>query len=262
MPVLVGTSGWQYADWRGRYYPAGVPQTRWFEHLMLDFVTVELNVSFYRLPRREVFEGWRARSPADAVITVKASRYLTHIRRLREPAEPVARLMDRANGLGAKLGPVLLQLPPDLKADPAALEETLGCFPDGVRLAVEPRHPSWWTDDVRRVLTERGAALCWADRKARPVTPLWRTTDWGYLRLHEGAAQVWPFYGRRSLLTWAERVASAYADHEDVFVYFNNDPGCAAVDNAITFGREVKRLGRTATRVPADRPAVAYRNPS
>jgi len=192
---------------------------------------------------------------------VKASRYLTHIRRLREPAEPVARLMDRANGLGAKLGPVLLQLPPDLKADPAALEETLGCFPDGVRLAVEPRHPSWWTDDVRRVLTERGAALCWADRKARPVTPLWRTTDWGYLRLHEGAAQVWPFYGRRSLLTWAERVASAYADREDVFVYFNNDPGCAAVDNAITFGREVRRLGRSASRVPPERPHVAYDRP-
>lgn len=261
MPVLVGTSGWQYADWRGRYYPAGVPQTRWFEHVMRDFVTVELNVSFYRLPPREVFEGWRARSPADAVITVKASRYLTHIRRLREPAEPVARLMDRAARLGAKLGPVLLQLPPDMRADPAALAETLDCFPAGVRLAVEPRHPSWWTDDVRRVLTERGAALCWADRKG-PVTPLWRTADWGYLRLHEGRAAVWPFYGRRSLVTWAERIASAYADAQDFFVYFNNDPGCAAVDNAITFGREVGRLGRTATRVPADRPHVGYGNPS
>ncbi len=227
--------------------------------MLADFVTVELNVSFYRLPRREVFAGWRSRSPEDAVITVKASRYLTHIRRLREPAEPVARLMDRASALGPKLGPVLLQLPPDLRADPAALAETLGCFPPTVRLAVEPRHPSWWSDDVRRVLTERGAALCWADRKAAPVTPLWRTADWGYLRLHEGKARVRPFYGRRSLVTWAERIASAYADTEDFFVYFNNDPGCAAVDNAITFAHEVRRLGRTATRVPVERPATVYR---
>jgi uncharacterized protein YecE (DUF72 family) len=260
MPVLVGTSGWQYADWRRRYYPAGVPQTRWFEQLLGDFATVELNVSFYRLPKREVFEGWRARSPADAVITVKASRYLTHVRRLREPAEPVGRLMDRAAGLGAKLGPVLLQLPPDLQADSTALAETLASFPAGVRVAVEPRHPSWWSDDIRRVLTEHGAALCWADRRGRPVTPPWRTADWGYLRLHEGRAAVWPFYGRRALATWAERIAAAYADAEDVFVYFNNDPGCAAVDNAITFAREVGRLARTATRVPAERPVTAYRS--
>lgn len=260
MPVLVGTSGWQYADWRRRYYPDRLPQTRWFEYLLGDFATVELNVSFYRLPRREVFAGWRSRSPADAVITVKASRYLTHIRRLREPAEPVRRLLDAAGGLGEKLGPVLLQLPPDLRADPAALEETLACFPAGVRVAVEPRHASWWTEDVRRLLTDRGAALCWADRKARPVTPLWRTADWGYLRLHEGAARLRPFYGRRSLLTWAERIASAYADGEDVFVYFNNDPGCAAVDNAITLAAEVRRLGRSATRVPAERPLTAYRS--
>jgi uncharacterized protein YecE (DUF72 family) len=128
-------------------------------------------------------------------------------------------------------------------------------------VAVEPRHPSWWNDDVRRVLSEHGAALVWSDRKARPVSPLWRTTGWGYLRLHEGAARVWPFYGRRSLVTWAERITATYADDDDVYVYFNNDPNCAAVDNAVTLARELRRIGRSVTRVPADRPDVGYARP-
>jgi len=254
LTVFVGTSGWQYADWREAYYPPGLPASRWFEHLLADFRTVELNVTFYRLPPRTTFEGWRRRSPADAIIAVKASRYLTHVRRLRDPEEPVARLMDRATALGDRLGPVLMQLPPNLPAEPGRLEAALRCFPRGVRLAVEPRHSSWFSDDVRRLLTDLGAALVWADRRSRPVTPLWRTASWGYLRLHEGRAQPWPWYGRRALASWAERICATYADNEDVLVYFNNDPGCAAVDNAITFAGELARRGRSVSRVPAERP--------
>lgn len=257
MPVLIGTSGWQYADWREPFY-RGVPQRRWFEHYLENFQTVELNVTFYRLPKPEVFVGWFNRSPDDTVITVKASRYLTHIKRLRDPGPSVRMLMDRITPLGPKLGPILIQLPPNLHADPAALAETLAAFPRTTRLAVEPRHASWWTDDVRRVLADRDAALVWADRKGRPVSPLWRTASWGYLRLHEGAARIWPFYGRRSLVTWSERIASAYDDNDDVFAYFNNDPNCAAVDNAVTFARQLQRLGRTTSRVPAERPRTIY----
>jgi uncharacterized protein YecE (DUF72 family) len=257
VPVLIGTSGWQYADWREPFY-AGIPTRRWFEHLLDNFATVELNVTFYRLPKREVFEGWHTRSPADAVITVKASRYLTHIKRLREPDRSVAMLMERVEPLRAKLGPILLQLPPDLRADPTALAATLDAFPRGTRLAVEPRHASWWADEVRDVLTHRNAALVWADRKGRPISPLWRTADWGYLRLHEGATKIWPFYGRRSLASWAERITSSYDETDDVFVYFNNDPHCAAVDNAVTFAAELQRLGRMTTRVPAERPRTIY----
>jgi uncharacterized protein YecE (DUF72 family) len=257
VPVLIGTSGWQYADWREPFF-AGVPQKRWFEFVMDNFATVELNVTFYRLPKREVFAGWHARSPADAVITVKASRYLTHIKRLRDPHKSVAMLMERVEPLGSKLGPILVQLPPDLRVDVAALADTLDAFPKGTRLAVEPRHTTWWTEEVRSVLTERNASLVWADRKGRPVTPLWRTADWGYLRLHEGATRVWPFYGRRSLATWAERIAQTYDDRADMFVYFNNDPNCAAVDNAVTFAGELQRLGRTTTRVPSERPQTIY----
>jgi uncharacterized protein YecE (DUF72 family) len=257
VPVLIGTSGWQYADWREPFYQ-GIPQRRWFEHVMENFQTVELNVTFYRLPKQEVFAGWHARSPADAVITVKASRYLTHIKRLRDPGRSVQMLMERIEPLGRKLGPVLIQLPPDMRVDATALAETMSAFPPAVRLAVEPRHESWWNDDVQALLRERDAALVWADRKGRPLAPLWRTASFGYLRLHEGAARIWPFYGRRSLMTWAERIASAYADPEDFFVYFNNDPHCAAVDNAVTFAHELQRLGRATTRVPAERPPTIY----
>ncbi|MFB4315519.1 DUF72 domain-containing protein [Actinomadura sp. 21ATH] len=235
MPVLVGTSGWQYADWRGVLYPEGLPQRLWLERYAESFATVENNGAFYRLPRRETFESWRERTPDGFVMAVKASRFLTHIRRLKEPAEPVERLMNVARGLGAKLGPVLLQLPPTLQADPARLDACLALFPPDVRVAVEPRHPSWWTDETRAVLERHAAALCWADRRGRPVTPLWRTADWTYLRFHEGAARPWPHYGPRALATWAGRVGT------DGYVYFNNDPGGAAVRNALRFTRAYAR---------------------
>ncbi|MER7518794.1 DUF72 domain-containing protein [Streptomyces sp. NPDC126499] len=245
MTVFVGTSGWQYRDWRGVLYPEGVPQRRWLEEYARHFAAVENNNAFYRLPERHTFAEWRERTPDGFVMAVKASRYLTHIKRLKEPAEPVARLMDRAEGLGERLGPVLLQLPPTLKADAGLLDAVLGCFPARVRVAVEPRHPSWWTEEIRGVLSGHGATLCWADRGSRPVTPLWRTADWGYLRLHEGRARPHPSYGRQALAAWAGRLADTWPEGEDVYVFFNNDPGGAAVRNAVTFTGLIQARGRT-----------------
>ncbi|SEH00120.1 Uncharacterized conserved protein YecE, DUF72 family [Nonomuraea solani] len=233
MTWLAGTSGWQYKDWRDVLYPAGVPQRLWLETYAAEFGTVESNNAFYRLPSRDTFAAWRERTPDGFVMAVKASRYLTHIKRLSEPEEPVRRLMDAAAGLGDKLGPILLQLPPTLQADAAALGRCLDCFPGDVRVAVEPRHDSWWTGDIERLLRDRGAALCWADRRSRPVTPLWRTADWGYVRLHEGRAGM--EYGDTALRTWAGRVHEA--GWRDAYVYFNNDPGGAAVRNARRFAR-------------------------
>jgi uncharacterized protein YecE (DUF72 family) len=146
----------------------------------------------------------------------------------------VARLLAAAGGLGGKLGPVLLQLPPTLAADPALLDGCLRCFPAGVRVAVEFRHPSWWADATREILIARGAALCWADRRGRPASPLWRTAGFAYVRLHEGTAHPRPSYGPRALRTWAGRVRDALAEG-DAYVYFNNDPGGAAVRNARSF---------------------------
>jgi uncharacterized protein YecE (DUF72 family) len=237
MVTLVGTSGWQYKDWRGPLYPEGCPQRLWLETFAQTFPTVESNNAFYRLPSPESFGKWRDRTPDGFVMAVKASRFLTHIKRLADPEEPVERLMSAARELKDKLGPILLQLPPTLKADPGKLARCLDCFPKDVRVAVEPRHDSWWTDEVREILQARDAALCWADRLGRPLGPLWRTAPWGYVRLHEGRATPWPSYGEASLKTWAGRVRDA--GWRDAYVYFNNDPGGAAVRNAIRFARLV-----------------------
>jgi uncharacterized protein YecE (DUF72 family) len=237
----VGTSGWSYQSWRNRFYPPGLPPGAWYDHVLSVLDTVEVNASFYRLPKPGVFASWGARTPAGARIAVKASRYLTHVRRLRDPAEPVARLMSRASELGPALGPILVQLPPDLPADLGLLAGTLRCFPPRVRVAVEPRHPSWWSADCRALLESAGAALVWADRRSRPVTPLWRTADFGYLRLHEGAARAWPHYGEAALHSWAGRLAAAFPEPADVFVYFNNDPEAAAPADALRLRAIVDR---------------------
>ncbi len=256
MPLLIGTSGWQYQHWRGALYPPEVPQRRWLECYASQYATVENDGTFYRLPPRETFAGWHARTPGDFVMAVKASRYLTHIRRLADPAGPVGRLLDAASGLGAKLGPVLLQLPPTLAADDARLAACLAEFAKaGVRVAVEPRHASWWTDQVRRTLTHHDAALCWADQLGRPVTPLWRTAGWGYLRLHQGTAHPWPRYGRRALSSWLDRLAAAWPGDAPVYVYFNNDQGGAAVADSVVFAELARRAGQEVSRTPAGGPA-------
>lgn len=227
----VGTSGWQYRDWRGegRLYPPGLAQRFWLRHYAERFPVVEVNNAFYRLPERDTFRRWHDETPDGFVFAVKMSRYLTHIKRLKEPAEPVGRFFERATALGSKLGPVLLQLPPTLKKDVDALAETLRQFPAGARVAVEPRHDSWWDDEVKALLEEHDAALAWADRRGRPVTPLWTTASFGYLRLHEGRAEPRPRYGRAALTSWVERVGR---ENVPSYVFFNNDPGGAAVTDA------------------------------
>jgi uncharacterized protein YecE (DUF72 family) len=247
--LLIGTSGWQYRDWRPGLYPAKLPQRLWLEHYAERFAVVEINNAFYRLPERDTFRQWHDRSPDDFVFAVKMSRYLTHVKRLKEPAEPVARFLGRAEALGPKLGPVLLQLPPTLKVDVGALDKTLAEFPSSVRVAVEPRHETWWIDEVKELLRSYGAALCWADRKGRPVTPLWRTADFGYLRMHEGRAKPWPRYGRTSLTTWARRVTGEDQAVRN-YVFFNNDPGGAAVTDATVMAAIARRAGECVTRTP------------
>jgi uncharacterized protein YecE (DUF72 family) len=251
MTLWIGTSGWQYRDWRGPFYPPGLPTSSWLPRYAEDFATAELNASFYRLPARATFAAWRERTPPGFLMAVKASRYLTHIRRLRDPAEPVARLMDRATALGDRLGPVLVQLPPTLQADPGLLAATLAQFPAGVRVAVEPRHASWWTDDTRRVLERAGAALCLADRDAAWITPRWRTADWGYVRLHWGAGTPAPCYPRAVLAERLEELAATWGPAEDVVVYFNNDPLACALRDARELGLLAAARGLPATRVPA-----------
>jgi uncharacterized protein YecE (DUF72 family) len=250
--VYVGTSGWHYRDWRRAYYPHGLTQAAWLEWYARGFATVESDNAFYRLPERRVFADWAERTPDDFVMAVKVSRYLTHIKRLRDPSEPVGRFLDRVGGLGPKLGPVLLQLPPTLQADVQALAAVLALFPADVRVAIEFRHASWFVPPVRALLERHGAALCLADRRG-VRTPIWRTTDWTYLRLHEGRAHPSPCYGRAALRGWADRLAGEWGPEEDVFVYFNNDPRACAPRDAARFGLAVARRGLRPSRVPSVR---------
>ncbi len=249
MPVRIGTSGWQYRHWRERFYPRGLAQSGWLDFYVRHFDTVELNVTFYRQPRPSVFEAWARRVPDGFLFAVKASRYLTHVRRLERPRASVDYLLDGATRLGDRLGPILLQLPPDMPAAPDRLAATLDAFPAGVRLAVEPRHASWFHDEVRAVLAARDAALCWGDRRG-PLTPAWRTADWGYVRFHEGGAQPRPCYGTTALATWAGRVRETWPADADVFAYFNNDPAACAIRDAAVFGRLVARRQLRPTRTP------------
>jgi uncharacterized protein YecE (DUF72 family) len=249
VPLIIGTSGWQYRHWRAKFYPGGVAQRRWLEFYAERFATVESNAAFYRLPEAQTFAAWAERTPPDFVMAVKASRYLTHVLRLTEPERPVEFLVERARRLGGKLGPVLLQLPPNLEADVGRLRATLDAFPRDMRVAVEFRHASWFTDEVERLLHDRAVALCLADRR-RPVTSLWRTTDWGYVRFHGGRARPAGCYSRDALATWTDRLAAIWQATEDVYAYFNNDHFACALRDAQVLAKLAADAGLRPTRVP------------
>lgn len=248
MPLYIGTSGWQYKHWLGRFYPRDPRPNDDLRFYAQRFQTVEINVSFYRLPEADTFAAWERRAPADFIFAVKASRYLTHLKRLIDPEEPVERLMSRACRLGLKLGPVLLQLPPDLTCEPDRLRRTLAAFGGAVRVAVEFRHESWFTDGIRDLLAAHNAALCLADRRAELLTPAWRTADWGYIRFHGGLAVPEPCYGPATMADRARLTADLWGPDVPVFAYFNNDPeGCALID-AYYFAEAAHRTGLHPTR--------------
>jgi uncharacterized protein YecE (DUF72 family) len=210
-----------------------------------------VNNTFYRLPEPETFADWRRRTPADFVFVLKASRYLTHIKRLQDPGPASSRFLQHARRLGNKLGPILLELPPNLRAEPERLDDTLRQFRD-LKVAVEFRHDSWYSEEVRQVLTAHGAALCLADRGSAQLGPLWKTADWTYLRMHEGRASPHPCYGSSSLRGWAGRLAQNWSDGDAIFVFFNNDSRACAPRDAARFASAASKAGLTASRVPQE----------
>ena len=250
MTVRIGCSGFLYEHWRGRFYPPSArgAELEWYAR---SFDTVELNVTFYRMPSAATFRSWATRVPDDFVFAVKASRYLTHVKRLHDVRDSVAYLIDRVAELGSHLGPILLQLPPDLQLDLDGLVETLEAFPASVQLALEPRHASWFVDDVRDLLESRQVALCLADRRG-PLTPLWETADWAYVRFHGGRARPASCYGEQALARWADRLGGMPAARAGSYIYFNNDfHGCALRD-AARFGIDLRERGFEVSRVPPE----------
>jgi uncharacterized protein YecE (DUF72 family) len=228
--IHVGTSGWQYKDWRGVLYEDGLPQDRWLERYAQVFSVVEVNNSFYRLPERTTFEGWRRRTPEGFTFVVKASRYLTHVKRLKDAEDGVKLLWERATGLGGKLGPVLFQLPPRFPADVPRLHAFVSWLPATMRAAFEFRDPSWIGDEVFALLDDAGCAFVLADRPGLRG-PLVVTGGWSYIRFHQGT-RVGPGYRRDKLRRWADRIAALPT--RDVWAFFNNDHGGAAVRDALS----------------------------
>jgi uncharacterized protein YecE (DUF72 family) len=221
-PVFrVGCSGWQYKHWKDDFYPPGLRQHEWLEYYARQFDTVEVNNSFYRLPPEGVFESWRARTPARFLFAVKASRFLTHMKKLKDPEEPVERLFSRAMELRSKLGPVLYQLPKQLPRNIDRLAAFLEILPPRVKHAIEFREPSWYDDQVMRLLHSHNVALCLHDMPGS-ATPRVATARFTYVRFHGATGRYDGSYALDALEDWAEWLT---ANNTPAFVYFNNDMG-------------------------------------
>jgi uncharacterized protein YecE (DUF72 family) len=221
--LRIGCSGWIYRSWKDDFYPPGCPQRRWLEHYATQFDTVEVNSTFYRLPKREAVAAWVQRTPEDFVFTVKASRYLTHVKRLRDMDTGVEKFWERIEPLvrSPKMGPVLWQLPPNFHRDDDRLGAALWQLPPG-RHAFEFRHPSWFAPEVLALLREHRVALTIAHHPERPWQLQELTTDFTIVRLHYGRRGRRGNYSETELREWAGRIA-AWRQEADVFVYLNND---------------------------------------
>jgi uncharacterized protein YecE (DUF72 family) len=229
--IRVGCSGWQYRDWRGRFYPTGLPTNRWLEFYAERFDTVELNASFYRLQAAATFRAWGRRVPNGFVMAVKASRYLTHTKRLRDPGEPLARLWSRADALGPHLGPVLYQLPPRWDFDAGRLTSFLEAIPAGRPQAIEFRDRSWDTGEAHELLIRAGVALCLHDMPGSKPDPA-PVGPFVYLRFHGAGQRYGGRYAGETLRAWAERLQAWREQGLSSWVYFNNDIGGAAPKDA------------------------------
>jgi uncharacterized protein YecE (DUF72 family) len=231
--VHVGCSGWNYAHWRERVYPKGVPQSRWLEHYASLLNTVEVNATFYRLPRREAVARWVEQTPPGFVFAVKASRYLTHLRRLTDLGGGIERFYERIEPLvrSPKLGPVLWQLPANFHRDDQRLANALEALPSG-RHCFEFRHESWFAPEVYELLRAGGAALVIGDDPRRPFQTHELTAGWTYVRFHRGRRGRNGNYSQSELEEWRNRIA-AWRSRVEVFAYFNNDWEGYAVKNAL-----------------------------
>jgi uncharacterized protein YecE (DUF72 family) len=232
--LRIGCSGWNYSHWRDRVYPKGLPTRRWLEHYSELFDTVEVNSTFHRLPKRTAVAGWVDETPTGFLFAVKSSRYLTHIRRLTDLDQGIARFYERIEPLveSPKLGPVLWQLPGNFRRDDDRLAAALAALPPG-RHCFEFRHESWFAADVYALLREHSVALVIGDHPARPFQSRELTAGWTFIRFHHGTRGRNGNYSHRELEEWAEQIRR-WRKRIDVFAYFNNDWEGFAVKNGQT----------------------------
>jgi uncharacterized protein YecE (DUF72 family) len=239
-PVRIGCSGWMYDSWRGRLYPEGLGKQRWLERYAEVFDTVEVNSTFYRLASRDAVARWLEQTPPDFVFAAKASRYLTHVRRLQDIEQGIERYYERIEPLveSGKLGPVVWQFPANFRRDDGRLAAALPLLPPG-RHCFEFRHESWFAPPVYDLLREHGAALVIADHPRWPFQARELTTDWTLVRLHHGHRGRRGRYSETELDEWARRI-TGWRRRAEVLVYFNNDWEGFAVDNALSLRRRLR----------------------
>ena len=244
--IHIGTSGWHYKHWIGRYYPKDIKPANMLAHYLRDFDTVELNNTFYRLPLESAFDSWRKATPPDFVFAVKGSRFLTHMIKLKDPERGLVNFIPRAERLRAKLGPILWQLPPRWNVNIERLEEFLAKLPRNHRYAFELRNETWMNDDVYALLLKHNAAFCIYEL-AGYHTPFIITAGWTYVRLH-GPTQFkyQGSYSDAQLAAWADRIREWSRTMKAIYVYFDNDDAAHAVRNALTLKSLVAQKKRRA----------------
>jgi uncharacterized protein YecE (DUF72 family) len=228
----IGCSGWQYKHWQGAFYPADCPQAEWLEFYASRFDTVEINNSFYRLPEAATVTRWRERAPAGFLFAFKASRYLTHMKKLKDPEDPLDRLFSRACLLRQKLGPVLYQLPPNFKRDIDRLQTFLRALPHGPRHTVEFRDASWYDEEVIETLDAAGVALCLHDMPGSATARELARGTFVYVRFHGAESRYAGGYPSQVLEQWAQWLTLQLRAGKDAYVYFNNDVGAHAPRDA------------------------------
>ena len=236
---LVGTSGWHYEHWRGRFYPTKITKKDWLSYYTNHFNTVELNNSFYRLPTDKSFAGWYHSSPVGFVFTVKVSRYITHIKRLKGTEEAIEKFIIRASGLKEKLGPLLYQLPPNMDRNDAVLQGFLSTLPRGFSHVIEFRHGSWFDEQVLDILRRYSAAFCVFDMPSISC-PVTITADIAYIRFHGSSRLYSSLYTDEELSQWSEKIKDLANGVRSVYIYFNNDAEAYAIQNATTLNWYLK----------------------
>ncbi|MFW2830151.1 DUF72 domain-containing protein [Sphingomonas sp. ID0503] len=234
--IRIGCSGWIYPHWRGRFYPADLPQRCWFDHYARHFDTVEINNSFYRLPKLETFAKWRDLAPEGFRYAVKANRFLTQAKKLKDCAEPLERNLTPVRALGDALGPVLYQLPPRFRANLERLESFLMLLPRDMTHVFEFREQSWMDPTVLALLERYGAGFCTHDMPGLDV-PRWTSGTVAYVRFHGAAGKYHGRYGQPALQDWAEWMEAQARTGRTVWAYFNNDVEGQAIEDALVLKR-------------------------
>ena len=231
--IRIGTSGWHYNHWKELFYPAGLPKSKWFEHYAQHFDTVEINNTFYQLPKEVSLQRWHEQAPKNFFYSVKANRYITHIKRLKDTSEALERFFDRISILKSRLGPILYQLPPSLHKDLDLLTGFIKLLPKKLPAVFEFRHDSWFSEDTFKLLNKFGAGFCVHDLSGKE-TPRVVTADIIYVRFHGPTGKYEGNYSKPALKNWAQWIRDNGTGISSVFAYFNNDIGGHAVTNAKT----------------------------